>query len=312
MRWPTTFSGVAVFLNVEIIRDHRFCRWPRLHLSWAHWSAPLSIDAINIGSFKIGRGHPLALIAGPCIIESTEHCLMIAETVAKICRKLGVNYIFKASFDKANRTSGSGFRGPGIESGLKTLADVRRRLGVPVLTDIHVEQQAAPSAEICDILQIPAFLCRQTDLLLAAGRTGKPVNIKKGQFMSPDQMAQAVEKVRSCKNENVLLTERGTFFGYGRLVNDFTGIAVMREFAPVVMDATHSCQIPGGLGTQSGGLRQFVPLLARAGMAAGCDALFIEVHDQPEKAKSDAATVFPLAQLEQLLANCVAIRGIAV
>ncbi|HKQ48622.1 MAG TPA: 3-deoxy-8-phosphooctulonate synthase [Phycisphaerae bacterium] len=265
-------------------------------------------DCVDIGPFTIGQDRPLALIAGPCIIESTEHCLRMADAVAGICRSLKMPYVFKCSFDKANRTSVKGFRGPGMQAGLKTLAEVRTKVGVPIVTDIHIESQAAPAAEVCDILQIPAFLCRQTDLIAAAGRTGKPVNLKKGQFMAPEQMAQAVEKVRETGNRRVLLTERGTFFGYGHLVNDFTAIPTMREIAPVVFDATHSCQIPGGLGDQSGGLRHFVPLLARCGVAAGADALFLEVHDQPDRAKSDAATVYPLNQLESLLTTCLRIR----
>lgn len=266
------------------------------------------MTAVDIGPFQIGERQPLVLIAGPCIIESTDHCLMVAETAARICDKLGIKLIFKCSFDKANRTSGEGFRGPGIESGLRTLGDVKAKLGIPVLTDIHLPDQAAPVAEVCDVLQIPAFLCRQTDLLLAAAKSGRVVNVKKGQFMSPEQMGQAVAKVRSAGNERVLLTDRGTFFGYGRLVNDFTGISVMQAFAPVVIDATHSCQIPGGQGHQSGGRREFVPILARAGIAAGADALFIEIHDRPAEAKSDSATVFPLDQLETLLVTCVRIR----
>lgn len=269
----------------------------------------MGIESVDIGPFSIGAGRPLAVIAGPCIIESTEHCLMVARRMADICKGLGLPYVFKCSFDKANRTSADGFRGPGLKSGLATLAEVKRRVGVPVLTDIHVEQQAAPAAEVCDILQIPAFLCRQTDLLVAAARTGKPVNIKKGQFMAPEQMVQAVRKVTSAGNQKVLLTDRGSFFGYSRLVNDFTALPVMRAFAPVVFDATHSCQIPGGQGTQSGGMRQFVPLLARAAVAAGCDALFIEVHDNPDAAKSDSATVFPLDQVEELLSTCRKIRS---
>ncbi len=263
---------------------------------------------VDIGPFQIGHGRPLALLAGPCVIESTDHCLRVGETAMKVCRKLGINYVFKCSFDKANRTSIHGFRGPGTESGLKTLAEVRRKLGVPVVTDIHVEDQAAAVGEVCDIIQIPAFLCRQTDLLVAAAKTGKPVNVKKGQFMAPDQMNQAVNKVNEAGNSRVLLTDRGTFFGYGRLVNDMTCIPIMQAFAPVVFDATHSCQIPGGLGTSSGGLRQYVPLLARSAMAAGADALFVEIHDNPDQAKSDAATVFPLEQLEALLASCLRVR----
>lgn len=271
----------------------------------------MSISQVEIGSFKVGRGNPLALFAGPCIIESTDHCLLVAEKAATICRRLGINYVFKCSFDKANRTSVKGFRGPGLESGLKTLTEVRRKIGVPVVTDIHVESQAAPAAEVCEVLQIPAFLCRQTDLILAAARTQRVVNVKKGQFMAPEQMVQAVEKVRSVGNDRVLLTDRGTFFGYGRLVNDFTCIPVMQAFCPVVFDATHSCQIPGGQGHQSGGLRQFVPLLAKAGMAAGADALFLEVHDRPDDAKSDPATVYPLDALEALLTHCIQVRKAA-
>jgi 2-dehydro-3-deoxyphosphooctonate aldolase (KDO 8-P synthase) len=262
---------------------------------------------VRIGAFQIGSGQPLALIAGPCVIESTEHSLRMAASVAETCRRLGVNYVFKASFDKANRTSLSGFRGPGLDAGLETLAEVKSSVGVPVLTDIHLPDQAPPAGEVCDLLQIPAFLCRQTDLLVAAAKTGKPVNIKKGQFTSPDQMAQAVSKVRRAGNDRVLLTDRGTFFGYDRLVNDFTCIPTMQAFAPVVFDATHSCQIPGGQGHQSGGRGEFVPLLARAAVAAGADALFIEVHDHPQDAKSDPATVFPLDQLGDLLATCVRI-----
>ena len=232
----------------------------------------------------------------------------MAEFAAKVCERLGIHYVFKCSFDKANRTSIQSFRGPGLKSGLDTLAKVKSETGLPVLTDIHLPDQAAPAGEVCDILQIPAFLCRQTDLLVAAAKSGKPVNIKKGQFMAPDQMERAVDKVREQGNDRVLLTDRGTFFGYGRLVNDMTCIPVMQTFAPVIFDATHSCQLPGGQGNQSAGLRQFVPVLARAGVAAGADALFIEIHDRPDEAKSDVATVFPLEKLEALLATCVRIR----
>lgn len=265
-------------------------------------------DSVNIGPFKIGPGQGLCLIGGPCIIESTDHCLMIAERVGKTCRALGISYVFKASFDKANRTSIGAYRGPGLESGLACLAEVKRKTGIPILTDVHEPPQAAPVGEVCDVLQIPAFLCRQTDLLVAAGRTGRVVNVKKGQFMAPDQMSQVVGKLRDTGNDRILLTERGTFFGYGRLVNDFTSIPAMQEIAPVVFDATHSCQLPGGQGSQSGGLRQFVPTLARAGMAAGADALFLEIHDRPEQARSDAATVFPIEELEALLRACLTIR----
>lgn len=258
---------------------------------------------VEIGTFKIGDAAPLAVIAGPCVIESTEHCLRVGETAAAICSELGLPYIFKCSFDKANRTSVRGFRGPGIEEGLGTLEAVKKALGVPVVTDIHLPDQANMVAEVCDILQIPAFLCRQTDLLQAAGATGRVVNVKKGQFMAPDQMGQAVAKVESGGGK-AILTERGTFFGYGRLVNDFTGLPAMRAHAPVVIDATHSCQVPGGLGDRSGGLREYVPTIAKAGIAAGADVLFLEVHDNPDAAKSDAATVFPLDQLHTLLDQC--------
>ncbi len=271
----------------------------------------MSNYSVDVDAFKIGRGQPLALLAGPCIIESTDHCLLVARKVADICKRLGIHYVFKCSFDKANRTSAQGFRGPGLESGLQTLEKVKKEFGVPIVTDIHTEAQAAPAAEVADILQIPAFLCRQTDLIVAAAKTGRVVNIKKGQFMSPEQMGQAVDKVRSTGNDRVLLTDRGTFFGYGRLVNDFTGIPIMQSFAPVVFDATHSCQIPGGQGHQSGGLRQYVPLLAKASMAAGADALFLEVHDKPDEAKSDPATVYPLDQLESLLTTCLRLREAA-
>ncbi len=263
---------------------------------------------VNIGPFSLGEAQPLALIAGPCVIESTDHCLRVAEHAAAVCRRLEINYVFKCSFDKANRTSIHGFRGPGLDEGLKTLAAVRAKLGVPVLTDVHLPEQAAPAAATCDLIQIPAFLCRQTDLLVAAAKTGKPVNVKKGQFMAPEQMEQAASKVRQAGNDRVLVTDRGTFFGYGRLVNDLTGIPIMQRFAPVVFDATHSCQIPGGEGHQSGGHREFVPLLARVGMAAGADALFLEIHDRPESAQSDAASVYPLDQLEPLLQTCLRIR----
>ncbi len=265
---------------------------------------------VDIGPFGIGAGQPLCVIAGPCVIESTDHCVRIAERAGEICRRLNLNYLFKASFDKANRTSNRSFRGPGLDEGLKTLDKVRRECGHPVLTDVHAAEQAGPVSEVCDVLQIPAFLCRQTDLIVAAATTGRPINIKKGQFMSPEQMEQTVAKARDAGNDRVLLTDRGTFFGYDRLVNDMTCIPVMRAFAPVVFDATHSCQIPGGEGHQSGGHRQFVPTLAAAGVAAGADGLFIEVHDRPEEAKSDAATVYPLDELEALLSRCARIRDV--
>ena len=260
---------------------------------------------VDIGGVTIGGEQLLTVIAGPCVIESQEHCLKVGQRAADVCRRLGLGYVFKASFDKANRSRLASYRGPGLEEGLKILAAVKGRLGVPVLSDIHEPQQAAPAGEVLDGLQIPAFLARQTDLLLAAGRTGKAVNIKKGQFLAPEEMAGPVEKVRSTGNDKIVLTERGTFFGYHRLVNDMTAIERMQEFAPVAFDVTHSCQLPGGEAHQSGGQRGFAPLLARAAVAAGADALFIETHDNPAKALSDSSTVWPLERLEWLLSACL-------
>jgi 2-dehydro-3-deoxyphosphooctonate aldolase (KDO 8-P synthase) len=248
---------------------------------------------------------PLFVIAGPCVIESAELCLTVGRHVKSVCDKLGLAYVFKASFDKANRSSNASFRGPGLTDGLVVLDRIRKELGVPVLTDVHEPEQAAIAAKVVDVLQVPAFLARQTDLLLACGRTGKIVNVKKGQFMSPQEMGLAVEKVRSCGNDNVMLTERGTFFGYNRLVNDFTGLVVMKGFgAPVVFDATHSTQQPAGMGNQSGGNSQYSPMLARAAVAAGVDGLFLECHPEPKKAKSDAATMLSLDAVEPLLTSC--------
>lgn len=257
----------------------------------------------------IGPGNPLVLIAGPCVIESLDHCLMLAERIGRIAAGLGLPYVFKASFDKANRSSGGSYRGPGLSDGLAILARVRERLGIPLLSDVHEPAQAAPAASVLDCLQVPAFLCRQTDLLLACAATGKCVNIKKGQFVSPEKIGLAVEKVCSAGNRNVLLTERGTTFGYERLVNDMTGLEVMRRYAPVVFDATHSVQHPGAGGAVTGGQRASIPLLCRAAVAAGIDGLFMEVHNDPPAAKSDSATVWPLDQLEPLLASVVRIRA---
>jgi 2-dehydro-3-deoxyphosphooctonate aldolase (KDO 8-P synthase) len=244
----------------------------------------------------------LLVIAGPCVIETADLCLTIARHVKDICGRLGLSYVFKASFDKANRSANSSFRGPGLTEGLAILQRVKQEVGVPVLTDIHETTQAAPAAKVVDILQIPAFLARQTDLLLACGATGRWVNIKKGQFMAPEEMANAIEKVRSTGNQQIILTERGTFFGYGRLVNDFTGLAVMKDLGcPVVFDITHSTQRPAGLGNASGGNPRYSPLLARAAVAAGVDGLFLECHPDPPNAKSDAASVLHLDQVEPLL-----------
>ena len=266
------------------------------------------VHVVKLGSFASGEGHPLLLIAGPCVIESHAHAMRMATAIAAAARRAGLPFVFKASFDKANRSSVHSFRGPGGEEGLKILESVRREVGVPVLSDVHEPAQAEAAGPILDCLQVPAFLCRQTDLLLACGRFGRCVNVKKGQFLAPEKMKLVAEKVREGGCANVLLTDRGTFFGYERLVNDMTGLEVMRGFAPVVFDATHSVQYPGGGGNVTDGKREFIPLLARAAVAAGIDALFMEVHDDPPRAKSDAATQWPLDQLESLLASLVRVR----
>ena len=249
----------------------------------------------------LGGGSPLALIGGPCVIESEAHTLRMAEAIKDVCAALHLQLVFKASFDKANRSSIHSFRGPGLDAGLAILSKVRREFDIPVLSDIHVPDQASPAGEVLDCVQVPAFLCRQTDLLVAAAGTGKCVNVKKGQFMSAEEMGNVAAKLRESGCGNFTLTERGTFFGYNRLVNDMTSIEKMKALAPVVFDATHSCQLPGGAGTQSGGQRQHVGTLAAAGVAAGADALFMEIHDDPDHAKSDPATVYPLDQLRKLL-----------
>jgi 2-dehydro-3-deoxyphosphooctonate aldolase (KDO 8-P synthase) len=258
-----------------------------------------------IGQVEIGLDAPLFVMAGPCVIESKACCLDIANRLVDIGQKTGVGVIFKASFDKANRSSLHSFRGPGLEKGLEILAAVRRQTNLPVMTDVHEPAQAAVAGEVVDCLQVPAFLCRQTDLLCACGRTGKPVNVKKGQFLSPPEMKNVVEKIRACDNDKIILTERGTFFGYNRLVNDMTAIQTMKELGcPVVFDATHSSQQPGGLGNATAGRREMAPILAKAATAAGANGLFIEVHTEPEKAKSDSACVMPIDWLEDLLRLC--------
>jgi 2-dehydro-3-deoxyphosphooctonate aldolase (KDO 8-P synthase) len=257
---------------------------------------------------EVGRGRPLAVIAGPCVIESAEHVLRIAATLRRITAELGVPLVFKASFDKANRSSLASYRGPGLERGLAALAEVRRATGLPLLTDVHEPAQADAAAAVVDVLQVPAFLCRQTDLLLACGRTGKPVNVKKGQFMAPHDMRHAVEKIASTGNRAVTLTERGSSFGYNNLVLDLRSLAVMRRFAPVVFDATHSLQLPGNLGDATGGAREFVGELARGAVAAGVDAVFAEVHDDPPNALSDAATQLSPEEFRALLVQLLAIR----
>lgn len=246
----------------------------------------------------------LFLIAGPCVIENESLCLKVATTLRRVCARLGITYIFKASFDKANRTSGQSFRGPGLDAGLAVLARVREQVGVPVLTDVHNETQAAIAGEMVDLLQIPAFLCRQTDLIAAAVATGCIVNLKKGQFLSPAEMGQVVEKARSAGGRRLLITERGTTFGYHNLVTDMRAIPQLRRFGcPVVFDATHSVQLPGAGGTASSGQREFAPVLARAALAAGANGLFIETHPQPDRALSDGPNMIPLGEMSAMLAR---------
>ncbi len=273
-------------------------------------------QGFSIGQVNVGNGG-LFLIAGPCVIESEQHALKMAEAIAKVAADKKIPYIFKASYDKANRTSIRSFRGPGIEEGLRILGKVRSAVGVPVLTDVHEAAQASRVAEVVDVLQIPAFLCRQTDLLVAAAKTGKTVNVKKGQFVSPWDMRHAVEKIHEAGGERVFLTERGSTFGYGNLVVDMRSLAIMRQFAPVVFDATHSVQLPsagtaGGpeAAQQSGGQPEFIPLLARAAVAAGVDGLFIEVHDDPQHAMSDGANALDLKHLPALLDQLIALQAV--
>jgi 2-dehydro-3-deoxyphosphooctonate aldolase (KDO 8-P synthase) len=258
---------------------------------------------------SIGRGQPLVVIAGPCVIESHELTLEIAQRLAEIQSELNLPIIFKASFDKANRSSIHGFRGPGLDEGLKTLDAARRRSGLPLTTDVHEPHQAAAVAEVCELLQVPAFLARQTDLIAAVASTGRPLNVKKGQFMAPWDMKNVVKKAAECDNMNVLLTERGTTFGYGRLVNDMRAIPIMQETGcPVVFDATHSVQLPAAEGDRSGGERRMIPYLARAAVAVGCDALFLETHPRPDEAKSDGPNMVQLDRLPQLLRECLRVR----
>ncbi|MBC7808010.1 MAG: 3-deoxy-8-phosphooctulonate synthase [Akkermansiaceae bacterium] len=263
-------------------------------------------------SVSVGGGRPFALIAGPCVIESRDLCREIAGAVKGICDALGIAYIFKASFDKANRTSGASFRGQGMEAGLEVLAEIREEFGVPVLTDVHDPTHCQRVAEAVDVLQIPAFLSRQTDLLVAAGETGKTVNIKKGQFLAPWDMTNAVKKIADTGNERILVCERGVSFGYNTLVVDYRSLPTMAQTTgcPVVFDGTHSVQQPGGQGTSSGGQREFIPHLSRAAVAVGIDVLFLETHPEPAKALSDSATMLPLSELEQLLRTLKAIEGV--
>ena len=268
----------------------------------------------KVGDVQIGGGE-LFLIAGPCVIESEEHAIKMAESIGGVARALRLPYIFKASYDKANRTSLKSYRGPGLDEGLRILNKIARTVHVPVLTDVHEAVDVQRVAEIADVIQIPAFLCRQTDLLVAAARSGRAVNIKKGQFVSPWDMRHAVEKCRAAGNEQVFVTERGTSFGYNNLVVDMRSLAIMREFAPVVFDATHSVQLPSaasnGDGAVSGGQPEFIPLLARAAVAAGVDGLFLEVHDHPAQAKSDGANALELKRLRGVLQEILAVQKAA-
>ena len=265
----------------------------------------------NSDQFLIGEGQPLLLMAGPCVLESEEIAWQVAGEMQRICRDLGITYVFKASFDKANRTSLDSFRGPGLEKGLRLLGRIRKEIGVPVVSDVHDITQIEAAAEVLDIIiQIPAFLCRQTDLLVAAAHTGKVVNVKKGQFVSPWDMKYAVEKVKGAGNNRILLTERGASFGYNNLVVDMRSFPVMRSLdCPVVFDATHSVQLPGGAGGSSGGQREFIPPLARAAMATGIDGLFMEVHPNPDIAKCDGPNSWPLDRAEWLLKQLLAVRN---
>jgi len=269
---------------------------------------PFSIENVKVG------GGGLFLIAGPCVIESEEHALKMAECIAGVCRAIKLPFIFKASYDKANRTSLKSYRGPGVEAGLRILAKIRRRVGMPILTDVHEAVDVQRVAEVADVLQIPAFLCRQTDLVVAAARSGRAVNIKKGQFVSPWDMRHALEKARQSGGDRVFLTERGSSFGYNNLVVDMRSLAIMRELAPVVFDGTHSVQLPSAAkngSAQSGGQPEFIPVLTRAAVAAGVDGIFLEVHDNPAKAKSDGANALDLKDLRGLLRSLMEIHRAA-
>ncbi|OGW84192.1 MAG: 3-deoxy-8-phosphooctulonate synthase [Omnitrophica bacterium RIFCSPHIGHO2_02_FULL_51_18] len=271
----------------------------------------VKIRQVRIGNIRIGGGCPLVLIAGPCVIENEKSALRHARAIQKIAGRLGIPIIYKSSYDKANRSSIGSFRGVGLDKGLSILKHLKEETGLPVLTDVHSPEEAEESAAVADVLQVPAFLCRQTDLLLAAGKTGRAVNVKKGQFMAPWEMKNVAEKICSTGNKNILLTERGTSFGYNTLVNDFRAIPIMKSFGfPVVFDATHSVQAPGGLGKSSGGDRRFVPVLAQAGVVAGADGIFMEVHESPDRAPSDGPNMVPLKELEKLLERLLKLRKV--
>jgi 2-dehydro-3-deoxyphosphooctonate aldolase (KDO 8-P synthase) len=266
---------------------------------------------ITLNSLRLGGANPLFLIAGPCVIESEAHARKIAEEIARIAADAGIPYIFKASYDKANRSSMKSFRGPGLKEGLRILAKIKHELDVPILSDIHESSQAAPAAVVCDILQIPAFLSRQTDLLEAAAKTGRIVNVKKAQFLSPWDMSNVVEKIAASGNDKIILTERGASFGYQNLVVDMRSFPILQKLGyPVVFDVTHSVQLPGGQGDASGGQPEFIEPLARAGVAAGVDGIFLETHDNPQSALSDGANALPLPQLAELLSRLKQLSGV--
>jgi 2-dehydro-3-deoxyphosphooctonate aldolase (KDO 8-P synthase) len=270
------------------------------------------VNSVRVGALTIGGGHPLVFIVGPCVIESASHALGLAQTIRDIGLRTRIPIIFKASYDKANRTSGRSFRGPGLEAGLRTLADIRATTSLPILTDIHEPSHAEPAAAVADVLQIPAFLSRQTDLITAAARTGKAVNIKKGQFLSPNDMRHAIAKVTETGNRSALVTERGVSFGYNNLVVDMRAFPMLRELGyPVIFDVTHSLQLPGGGDGVTAGLAQYIEPLASAGVAAGVDAVFMEVHDEPAKAKSDAGNALRLDRLEPLMLKLTRIHEVA-
>ncbi len=267
---------------------------------------------IELGPLRLGARQPLFLIAGPCVIESEEHATRLAEQLTALTSALRLPFVYKASFDKANRSALSSYRGPGLREGLRILGAIKARFGIPLLTDVHEVAQVAPAAEVCDILQVPAFLCRQTDLLLAVGASGRVVNVKKGQFLAPSDMGLIVEKVRSTGNDRILLTERGTTFGYQNLVVDLRAIPILRRLGcPVVLDVTHAVQLPGGAGSRSGGQPEFIETLARAGAAAGIDGLFCEVHEDPPRALSDGANALRMDRLPELLGRVMRLSALA-
>ena len=269
-------------------------------------------SVVKVGSITIGPGQPLVLIAGPDTIESEPHLLSHAERIAKACERAGVSYIVKSSYDKANRTSGRSFRGPGLKEGLKVLAKVKRALGLPVLSDIHCREEVGPAAEVLDVLQVPAFLCRQTDLVTAIAKTGKAMNIKKGQFLAPWDMRHVIDKAQASGNRSVLVTERGASFGYNNLVSDMRSLQILAGFGtPVIFDGTHSVQLPGGLGDASGGQREFIPTLVRAAVATGfCHGIFLEIHEDPDHAPVDGPNMLRLADLPRLLEEMQAIWSV--